>query len=95
MGCVLDSRLIVRFGVLAAIAVGGSLLYGAAAGAVLPNQMSGNAALLLTLSTGCSWFVLGGLLWATTRKPILSLAEACLVTMAFGEAALVCGALID
>jgi len=88
-----DLRTVVRFGLLTLVAVGGSLIYGAAAGAVVPRVQSG--ALLLTLSTGCSWVLLGLLLCAITHKPIISLADACLVTMAFGEGVLLVGALVD
>ncbi len=91
----MDSRRATKFGLLTAVAVGGSLIYGAAAGRVLPEQMSGHGALLLTLSTGSSWFVLGALLVTLTRKSIWDLAEACLITMAYGEAVLIAGAAID
>ena len=78
----LDSRRVVKFGLLTAVAVGGSILFGAATG----------SAALLTLSTGSAWIVFGLLLYFMTRKPILDLADACLTTMAYGEAVLVSGA---
>lgn len=71
------------------------MLFGAAAGASIPRGRVPSGALLLTLSTGCSWLVLGALLCLLTRKRALDLAEACLITMAYGEAVLVSGAGID
>ena len=90
----LDLRRI-KFGLLSAIAVGGSLVFGAAAGSVLRHDVGLNTALLLTLSTGCSWVLLCGLLVTITRKPILDLAEVCLIAMGFGEVVLLVGALAD
>ena len=90
-----DVRRSAKFGLLTLVAVGGSMIFGQAAGAVLPSVSMSKGAVLLTLSTGCSWLVFGGLLWGITKKPVLSLAEACLVTMAYGEAVLVSGAVLD
>lgn len=91
----LDSRRVAKFGVLTLVAVGGSLIFGAAAGAVLASISTLRGAALLTLSTGCSWVLFGALLCLVTRRPPLNLAEACLITMAYGEAILVSGALLD
>ncbi len=91
----LDWRRLVRFGVLAFVAVAGSLVYGAAVGAELPRARVVPLAILLTVSTGFSWLVLGALLIAFTRKPVLDLAETCLVTMAIGEGVLVPAAVLN
>jgi hypothetical protein len=90
-----SSRRALKFGLLAALAVGGSLIFGAAAGAVLPDHASRRPAILLTISTGCSWVLLGGLLLLVTRKAPLDLAEVCLVAMGYGEGVLLAGALVD
>jgi len=95
MNTALEIPRVAKFLLLGSVAVGGSLLFGAAAGAVLPAISIAKGGLLLTLSTGCSWLVFGALLIMVTKKPILSLAEICLVTMAYGEAVLVSGAACD
>ncbi len=91
----LDWRRLVRFGGLGFVAVAGSLIYGASLGATLPRQSVVRLAILLTASTGFSWLVLGALLIWATHKLVLDLAEACLVTMAVGEAVLVPAALVN
>jgi hypothetical protein len=85
----------IKFAGLAAVAVIGSLVFGAAAGLAIPHRVGQSTALLLTLSTGCSWLLLGAFLVAITRKDIFDLAEACLTAMAYGEAVLVSGAVLD
>jgi len=79
---------------LTAIAVIGSYFYGASLAHVLPWDPRGSA-LWLALSSGLGWCVLGPMLIAATRQHPKALAQACLVTMAYGEGVLVIGALIN
>ncbi|MBS1767152.1 MAG: hypothetical protein JST05_07105 [Acidobacteria bacterium] len=79
---------------LAAIAVVGSGFYGASLARVLPWDPRGSA-LWLALSSGLGWCVLGPALIFATRQRPKALAQACLVTMAYGEAVLCIGALLN
>jgi hypothetical protein len=79
---------------LGAIAILGSLLYGASLSLRLPWSRMG-AALWLTLASGLGWLALGPLLRAATGLPWRLLATACLLTMAYGEAVLQVGALLN
>ena len=83
-----------RWAGLTAIAVGGSCFYGASLARVLPWH-PGGAALWLALSSGLGWCVLGPVLIAVTRQDPRVLAQACLVTMAYGEGVLGTGGLIN
>lgn len=73
------------------ISVSGSLIYGASLGAVSRRWRPGKGALWLALSAGMGWCVFGPALVLATRRSPFSLAHACLVTMAYGEAVLVTG----
>lgn len=77
---------------LGAIALGGSLLFGAALGTSSPAWRAGRGAAWLALSAGLSWLLFGPLLVLVTRRGVLTCAHACLVTMAYGEMVLVPGA---
>ncbi|HEU5439433.1 MAG TPA: hypothetical protein VFU88_09095 [Ktedonobacterales bacterium] len=80
------------WGTLSAIALGGSLLFGAALGVSFPAWRAGRGAAWLALSAGLSWLLFGPLLVRVTRHGLLTCAHACLVTMAYGEMVLVPGA---
>jgi hypothetical protein len=84
-----------RWSLLLAVAVGGSLLYGASLGLVLPGWQLGGAALWLTLSAGLAWCVFIPALWLITRLTIWRCLDACLITMAAGEVVLTSGALVN
>ena len=75
------------WGWLAAIAVAGTLLYGA----TLPRV----SALQLLAATGLSWCLFGPALVLVTRLRISTCAHACLVTMAYGIGVLAVGAGIN
>lgn len=76
---------------LVLVALAGSLPYGAS---VRPADRW-RAGLRLTASAGLSWACFGPALLAATRKPAWVLADACLWTMAVGEAVLVAGAVVN
>ncbi len=84
-----------RWSLLLAVAVGGSLLYGASLSLVLPGWNLGGAALWLTLSAGLAWGVFIPTLWLATRLPLWRCLDACLLTMAAGEVILASGALVN
>lgn len=84
-----------RWSLLLAVAIGGSLLYGASLSLVLPGWNLGGAALWLTLSAGLAWCILIPALWLATRFPLWHCLDACLVTMAAGEVILASGALVN
>ena len=86
---------VARWSLLLAVAVGGSMLYGASLGLVLPGWRLGGAALWLTLSAGLAWCVLIPALWFVTRISFHRCLDACLVTMAGGEVVLASGALAN
>lgn len=83
------------WGLLSAVAVGGSLLYGASLSRVLPGWQVGGSALWLALAAGVSWCVFGPALVIVTKQPARVCIHACLVTMAYGEAVLAFGALLN
>ena len=75
------------WGWLAAIAVAGTLLYGA----TLPRV----SAIQLLAATGLSWCLFGPALVLLTQRRISTCAHACLVTMAYGIGVLAVGAGIN
>ena len=77
------------------IAVAGSCLYGASLALALPRVNPVKGAFWLALSAGLAWCVFGPALVLLTRRNLFTLAHACLVTMAYGEAVLMAGALIN
>ncbi|HZU52910.1 MAG TPA: hypothetical protein VFF77_03380 [Holophagaceae bacterium] len=79
---------------LTAIAVIGSCFYGASLARVLPWDPRGST-LWLALSSGLGWCVLGPALIFATRQHPKALVQACLVTMAYGEAVLFIGACLN
>lgn len=83
------------WGALAGIAVAGSGLYSASLALVLPAWRPTRGALWLALSAGSGWLVFGPTLVLVSRRNPFSLAHACLVTMAYGEAVLGAGATIN
>ena len=80
---------------LTAIAVGGSLLYGASLSLHFRGWRPTRSALWLGLSAGGSWCIFGPLLVLVSRRRVQTCAQACLTTMACGEAVLVSGAAIN
>jgi len=79
---------------LAALAVAGSMLYGASLGLIRPEWSQGGAA-LVTLSAGLSWCLLGPALAVVTSRRLETLAHATLVSMAAGEVVLLLMALAN
>lgn len=77
---------------LFAVAVTGSLIYGASLTAVFPAWNRGGTAAWLAISAGLAWCLFGPVLLRIARKPWRVCLLACLVSMAFGEAVLVTGA---
>jgi hypothetical protein len=84
-----------RWTLLLAVAVGGSILYGASLSLVVPGWRVGGAALWLTLSAGFAWCVFIPALWFATRLPLRRCLDACLLTMGGGEVVLASGALVN
>lgn len=80
---------------LVSIAVGGSAIYGASLSLRFPGWRPTSGALWLALSAGLGWCVFGPTLVLVTRRNPCTCAHACLVTMAYGEAVLVSGALAN
>lgn len=78
-----------------AIAVGGSLVYGASLGLLFRRWRPERSALWLALSAGGGWCVFGPVLILVSRRRMRTCAQACLTTMAYGEAVLVSGAGIN
>jgi len=79
----------------ALIAIVGSALYGGSLAIAIPQIDLIKGALWLTLSAGFAWLIFGpGLVWLS-KKPLLTCAHACLVTMAYGEGVLLVGALLN
>lgn len=80
---------------LTAIAVGGSLLYGGSLSLLFREWRAGRSALWLALSAGGGWCIFGPFLVWLSRRRALTCTQACLATMAYGEAVLVSGAGIN
>ena len=80
---------------LAAIAVGGSLVYGASLSLLFRTWRPGRSALWLALSAGGGWCIFEPLLVLLSRRRAQTCAQACLTTMAYGEVVLVSGAGIN
>jgi hypothetical protein len=80
---------------LAALALGGSLAYGASLSLLFRRWRPGRSALWLALSAGGGWCIFGPLLVLLSRLRAQTCAQACLTTMAYGEAVLVSGAGIN
>lgn len=80
---------------LAALAVGGSLVYGASLSLLFRRWQPGRSALWLVLSAGGGWCIYGPVLVLLSRRRTQTCAQACLTTMAYGEAVLVSGAAIN
>lgn len=85
---------VAHWSALTAIAILGSCLYGASLARVLPWNPRGSA-LWLALSSGLGWCVLGPVLILATRQRPRVLAQACLVTMAYGEGVLFIGGMLN
>ena len=83
------------WGLLAFLAVAGSLLYGASLVLALPAGSWSYAALALASSAGLAWVLFGIVLVGITRKPAAHLAHASLVAMMFGEAVLELGVIAN
>ena len=77
---------------LMAVAVAGSLIYGASLAAVFPAWSERGTAAWLAISAGLAWCVFGPVLLRIAQTPWRVCLLACLVSMAFGEAILVTGA---
>ncbi len=84
-----------RWVALVAVAVGGSLLYGASVALVLPHWSFTGAAIWLALSAGLAWCVFIPALWLATRLPLWRCLDSSLATMAAGEVVLFSGALVN
>ncbi len=84
-----------RWGAFLAVAIGGSLLYGASLGLVLVDWKVVAAAVWLALSAGLAWCVLIPVLCRIGKVRLARCFDACLVTMAFGEIVLTVGAAIN
>jgi hypothetical protein len=80
---------------LAALAVGGSLVYGASLSLFFHRLRPQRSALWLALSAGGSWCIFGPLLVLLSHRRAQTCVQACLTTMAYGEAVLVSGAGIN
>ena len=78
---------------LCAVAVAGSMIYGASIAYSVPGLDLWLAALWLTMSAGSAWPVFAALLVSLTRTRWTIAADACLVTMAWGELVLVAGSI--
>jgi hypothetical protein len=83
------------WGLLTGIAVIGSCIYGASLSLVFPQWRPTAGALWLAMSAGLGWCVFGPTLVMVTCRNAFTLAHACLVTMAYGEAVLVVGAALN
>lgn len=91
----LDTRRAVAWhlwGQCAAIAVLGSLFFGLSLVRILPELDATGSSLWFMASAGVAWIFFGPLLRIVTGLPWKILAQACLVTMVFGELILVAGA---
>jgi len=74
------------------IAVLGSILFGLSLIKVHPELDPLGSSLWFTLSAGVAWILFGPILWLATGLPWKVLAQACLVTMVYGEMVLITGA---
>lgn len=83
------------WGKLTAIAVGGSLFYGGSLSLLFRKWRARSSALWLALSAGGGWCIFGPFLIWLSRQRMLTCVQACLTTMAYGEAVLVSGAGIN
>src|SRR5262249_17211092 len=81
--------------ILVVIAVLGSCFYGATLGLVVPGWHLGQGALLITGSAGLAWCVFGPTLLLATWLQAFAGIHPCLVTMAYGEAVLAVGAVVN
>jgi hypothetical protein len=81
--------------VFIAIAVGGSLVYGASLNLLFRSIRPGRSALWFALSAGGGWCFFGPFLVLLSRRRARTCAHACLTTMTYGEAVLVNGAGIN
>lgn len=84
-----------RWLLLTAVAIGGSLLYGASLAPVWPGFDIRGAALWLAASAGLAWCAFIPTLIAITRRAWNECVDACLVTMAWGEVVLLGGAAMN
>lgn len=80
---------------LIAIAMGGSLIYGASLSLIFHRWRPGRSALWLALSAGGSWCLFGPFLILFSRRRARTCAHAYLITMAYGESILISGAIIN
>lgn len=78
-----------------AVAVCGSLIFGAGIAVAVPGWSLVRGGLWLTLSAGLSWIVFGPALWLATRQRLLTVAHACMVAMVWGEIVLMLGSLAN
>ena len=78
---------------LTMVAVGGSLFYGMSLAWAFPSWRPAGAAAWMAASAGVAWCAFGPVLVALAGKPVATVAQACLVTMALGELILVAGAI--
>lgn len=80
---------------LVVIAVAGSLLYGASLVRLFPTLQLQSSALYFTLSAGLAWCLFIPALVAGTQRSLAVVAQVCLVSMTYGEAVLLSGALLN
>jgi hypothetical protein len=88
-----DQVPVLRWLALSGVAVVGSMIFGASLSHRLPALEFWKAAVWLTIGAGSAWLVFGPLLLVVTRIRLFAAIDACLVTMAWGEAVLVTGSL--
>jgi hypothetical protein len=80
---------------LAAVAIGGSCLYGGSLSLVFPSWKMSAGALWLALSAGLAWVVFIPSLCGVTRLPFAVCLHVCLVAMGGGEVVLASGAIVN
>jgi len=80
---------------LSGIAIGGSMIYGASLSLVVQRWHFGASAMLLTFAAGLAWCVFVPIIVMATKMNVFAVTHACLVTMAYGEAVLALGAVIN
>lgn len=80
---------------LVGIAVGGSCIYGASLSMALRGWQAMHSAIWLALCAGLGWCVFFPVLLLVTGRGMIACGHACLVTMAYGEAVLLVGALVN